>query len=422
LAERATIDSCDLDFAALARPRDRSRESQSRGCGCRRLRTNDEKHGKKVHPIAVRKHADDCNCGRAAANVNVMRGRGSADRFPGCMLTAARPVAVGIVLVALLMATPVFSQEVRYLRVGTGPPGESLFPIGGLLASAVSNPPGSQPCARGGSCGVPGLIAVALATSGSVSDIWAIDSGRLDAALVLSDIALWSAQGAPPFDGHPIASIRSVANLYPSQVHLVARRGANIQTPGDLKGKRVSLGEKGSGTLVHAQRILAAWGVNERTVKAQYLRSALAADALQGGQLDAFFVMDSAPVPSVVELAKNRPIRLVPISADGAEKLRQSDPLLRFATIPAGTYADLDEEVPTVEVGVSLVVSAALPDDLIYALTQAVWHPSTVRMLKFDQPYGAAVRPEAAVTDLGLALHPGAAQYYTAHGITALAR
>jgi hypothetical protein len=338
----------------------------------------------------------------------------------GSLVHSARRAAQGILLAVLLAAGAASAQDERYLRVGTGPPGETRFPMGGLIASAISNPPGAQPCARGGSCGVPGLIAVAVASSGSVGDISGIDAGRFDAALVQSDVALWAGQGVDPFAGHPIASVRSVAHLYSVQFHLIARPGAGIKSPADLKGKRVSLGENGSGALVHARRLLAAWNIPERSLKAQYLRSALAADALQSGTLDAFFVFDRAPVPTVAELAKAQPIRLVPIAGDGADRLRRDDPLLSPSVIAAGTYQGLGDDVPTLEVGISLVVSANLAEDLVYALTQALWHPTTLNMLKLNQPRGVSI--ELGRAPLGLPLHPGAARYYDENGISPLTR
>jgi hypothetical protein len=325
-------------------------------------------------------------------------------------------VLLGALVVVMLIAGSAWAQEVRYLRVGTGPPGENHFPLGGLIASAISNPPGAQPCQRGGSCGVDNLIAVALATSGSVSNIEAIDAGRLDAAVVQSDVALWASEGRPPFERRAVDSVRSVADLYADQVHLVVRTGLGVRSPRDLKGKRVSLGEVGSGTLAHALQVLAAWGLKERDVKAQYLRSALAADAVQADKLDAFFVVDGAPVPSVAELAKSRPIRLVPIDGVGADRLRSANRLLTVSRIAAGTYQGVNEEIATLEVAVKLVVAARLPEDLVRDLTAALWHPATARLLSVSQPPGAQVRPCDTVRAGDPPLHPGASRYYFEHG------
>jgi TRAP transporter TAXI family solute receptor len=322
-----------------------------------------------------------------------------------------------LIFVCLVGAGPLGAESLRYLRVGTGPPGESYFPIGGLIASAISNPPGSPACERGGSCGVPNVIAAASATNGSVSNAEGIGDGSMDAALMQADVAMWASQGAPPFQGRPIANLRSVVNLYTNQMHLVAMPGAHIASPRDLKGKRVSLGAKGSGTLVHARQMLAAWNLKESDVKAEFMPSAIAADAMLAGRLDAFFVVDGAPVPSIVELAKALPITLVPITGNGAEKLRQADLLVGPATIGGGVYAGVGQDVATLQVGVILAISAALPDDLVYGITKALWNPHTAVLLREEAPQAALITPSTALIDLGASLHPGALRFYKETGL-----
>jgi TRAP transporter TAXI family solute receptor len=270
------------------------------------------------------------------------------------MQAKARPVAAIVWLALQLVLAAVTpptearaGEEIRYLRVGTASPGETHFQLGNLLASAISAPPGLPPCARGGSCGVPGLIAGASATSGSIANIEAIADGRLDAGLTQADIPFWAATGAPPFQGRPITNLRAIANIGADQMHLVVWRDGPIRALRDLRGRRLSLGETGSGTLVHARQLLAALGIKESDVKIEHMRSAVAADAMLDGKIDAFFVMDSAPVPTVAELAKTRPIRLIGIAGPAAEKLKRADPLLVPSRIAANLYDGVDSDTIT---------------------------------------------------------------------------
>src|SRR5664279_6263739 len=153
-------------------------------------------------------------------------------------------------------------QDITFFRIGTGGTAGTYFPIGGLIANAISNPPGSRACADGGSCGVPGLVATAVASNGSVANINGIQSGQLESGFTQSDVAYWAYTCTGVYEGKPkVADLRLIANLYPETIHLVARKGANIKTVADLKGKRVSLDEPGSGTLVDARIILAAFGL-----------------------------------------------------------------------------------------------------------------------------------------------------------------
>src|ERR1700761_4795064 len=151
-----------------------------------------------------------------------------------------------------MLALSASGDEARYLRVGTGPPGETQFPLGSLIASAISAPPG-LPCNHSGACGVPGLIAVATATAGSEANVEVMAEGRLDAALMEADV--------PLFAGKRAETVRGIANLGLEQMHLVVLRDGPIRALRDLKGKRVSLGEEGSGTHLHAHQLLAALGI-----------------------------------------------------------------------------------------------------------------------------------------------------------------
>ena len=188
------------------------------------------------------------------------------------------------------------AQDITFFRIGTGGTAGTYFPIGGLIANAISNPPGSRTCADGGSCGVPGLVATAVASNGSVANVAGIASGSMQSGFVQSDVAYWAFNGTGIYEGRPkVDVLRAIANLYPESFHLVARKGAGIKSIKDLKGKRMSLDEPGSGTLVDARLILAAYGMTEKDIKAEYLKPQQSADKLKDGALDAFFSVAGWP-------------------------------------------------------------------------------------------------------------------------------
>lgn len=214
------------------------------------------------------------------------------------------------------------AQEITFVRILTGGTVGTYFPIGGVIANAISNPPGSRPCNEGGSCGVPGLVATSVASNGSMTNAAAIGSGTAQSGFVQSDIAYWAYTGTAIYEGRgKIDALRVISNLYPESIHLVARRGSGIKSVADLKGKRVSLDEPGSGTLVDARMILAAYGLTEKDLVASYLPAQRVADSLKEGAIDAFFNVSGWPQSSVAELATTVGIELVPISGPQAEKL-----------------------------------------------------------------------------------------------------
>ena len=181
-------------------------------------------------------------------------------------MTARRSLLAGAFALAVL---PARGEDITFFRIVTGGTVGTYFPIGGLIANALSNPPGSRPCEEGGSCGVPGLVATSVASNGSVANVSAIGSGSAQSGFVQSDIAYWAYSGTGIYEGRPkVDSLRAIANLFPESVHLVVRKGSGIKSVRDLRGKRVSLDEPGSGTLVDARLILAAYGIGERDLKA----------------------------------------------------------------------------------------------------------------------------------------------------------
>ncbi|HSV28233.1 MAG TPA: TAXI family TRAP transporter solute-binding subunit [Candidatus Omnitrophota bacterium] len=326
----------------------------------------------------------------------------------------------GFAVMALLMlAATAAAQDIRFFQIGTGPTGETRFPVGGLIANALSNPPGSRQCDKGGSCGVPGLVAVAKSTGGSLANIEAIAAGRLDAALVQADIAYWAFHGTGIYQGKgAVKNLRGIAVLYPESMHLVARRGADIRSVADLRGKRVSFGDKRSGVRVHGLMLLKAFGLSEHQVKLRDLPPGPAADALAKNELDAMLVIDGHPIPAVAELARTTPITLVPLEGPQVDRLRAQHPFLSAGEIPAATYADVPEAVKTLDVGMALVTGAEQPHDLIYGITRALWHKSTLALLQ-GFPRGNLIRPDAdAILKAGIPLHGGAAGYYFDAGIT----
>lgn len=316
-----------------------------------------------------------------------------------------------------LAASPTLAQDITFFRIGTGGTAGTYFPIGGLIANAISNPPGSRTCADGGSCGVPGLVATAVASNGSVANVSAIASGSAQSGFTQSDVAYWAFNASGIYEGRPkVDVLRAIANLYPETFHLVARKGAGIKTIKDLMGKRVSLDEPGSGTLVDARLILAAYGMTEKDLKAEYLKSQQAADKLKDNALDAFFSVSGWPLGAIAELAATTGIDLVPIDGPEAENLVKTYSFFAIDEIPDGAYKGTNG-VKTVSVNAIWATSSKQPDQLIYDITAALWNPSTRKLLDSGHSKGKVIKFETATQGLGIPLHAGAEKFYKEKGL-----
>lgn len=326
-------------------------------------------------------------------------------------------IAIAAASLLGLMAQPAIAQDMQFFRIGTGGTAGTYYPIGGLIANAISNPPGSRACDDGGSCGVPGLIATAVASNGSVGNINGVMGGSLESGFTQSDVAYWAQTGTGLWEGQPaVANLRLIANLYPESIHLVARKDAGIASVADLKGKKVSLDEPGSGTLVDAKIILEAFGLTESDIQAEYLKPDQSADRMRDGQMDAFFFVGGYPAGAIAELASQHDIVLVPVTGPEVDKLLEQYTFFAKDTFPGGTYNGVVEAVPTLSVGAQLVTSATLSDELIYGITAALYNENTQRLFAAGHAKGTAITLDSAVQGAGIPFHPGAEKFYKEAG------
>lgn len=320
-------------------------------------------------------------------------------------------------LLAAGLAGTSMAQELKFFTIGTGGTAYTYYPIGGLIANAISKPPGSRECGEGGSCGVEGLIASAVSSRGSVDNVNAIESGLRNSGFSQSDVAYWAYTGSGIMEGQPAAEdLRAIAALYPEHIHLVALADSGINSVADLKGKRVSLDEPGSGTYVDALLILGSAGLSADDIEAEALKGNAASEALRNGKIDAYFVVAGYPTGSIVELASAVGIKLVPITGEGADALVKKYGFFSKSDIPAGTYEGV-ADTPTVAVGAQWLTSAKEDDELIYQITKALWNEQTRKLLDDGHAKGKVITLDTALDGVGIPLHPGAERYYKEVGL-----
>ncbi len=308
---------------------------------------------------------------------------------------------------AALAATLAFAgaaQAQQFFRIGTGGTAGTYYPVGGMIANAVSQP--------------GKIVATAQASNGSLANVNAVASGAMEAGFSQSDVATWAYTGTGAFEGKPkVADLRMIANLYPESIHLVVKKGSGIKTVSDLKGKRVALDEPGSGTLINARMVLAAYGVKESDIKPDYIKPNQAGDKLKDGSLDAFFFVGGAPAGAIAELASSGVgIELVPLTGGPAESLRKANPYFAEDTIAAGTYKDVPA-VQTLAVGAQLVTSAKVSADTVYEITKAMYSDAAQKALAAGHAKGRFITKQNAVQGVGIPFHPGAEKFYKEAGL-----
>jgi uncharacterized protein len=310
------------------------------------------------------------------------------------------------------------ADDPLFLRLGTGSLTGTYYPIGELIARAVSSPPGARPCGEAGGCGVPGLILVVQTSKGSVENVAAIQSGEIESGFAQSDVAHWAFTGTRVFAGRPpMEALRALASLYLESVHLLAAPGSGIGSVADLRGRRVSLDVEGSGTLVDARLILAAFGLAVDEIRPVQAAPGRSIDMMTAGELDALFLVAGYPAATVSELVRELGAYLVPIAGPEVEALRREHRFLVPDTIPGGVYQGIEGATATLGVAALWLVAAGLDEDLVFRMTQALWHPASLKMLDEGHPKGDAISLADALRGVAVPVHPGAARFYRAHGV-----
>jgi len=295
------------------------------------------------------------------------------------------------------------AQAQQFFRIGTGGTAGTYYPIGGMIANAVSQP--------------GKIIVTAQASNGSLANVNGIAGGAMESGFSQSDVATWGQKGTGIFEGKTgIPDLRLIANLYPETVHVVVKKGSGIKSIADLKGKRVSLDEPGSGTLVNARLILAAYGIKETDIKPEYIKPNQAGDKMKDGAIDAFFFVGGAPAGAIVELASSGSgIELLPIDGPQAESLRKASPFFAPDAVPAGSYKDV-ASVNTLSVGAQWVTSAKADTETVYQITKALYSDATQKTLAAGHAKGKLITLQNAVKGAGIPFHPGAEKFYREAG------
>ena len=306
-----------------------------------------------------------------------------------------------LALAALALAGAAQAQQ--FFRIGTGGTSGTYHPVGGMIANAVSQP--------------GKIVVTAQASNGSMANVNGIAGGSIESGFSQADVATWAHKGAGVFEGKPsVPNLRLIANLFPESVHIVVRKGSNVKSPADLRGKRVALDEPGSGTLINARLILAAYGLKESEIKPEYIKPNQAADKLKDGSLDAFFFTGGAPAGAIAELAASTGIELVPLDGAHADALRVINPFFAPDVIAADTYKGV-AAVKTLAVGAQWVTSDKADAATVYEITKALFSDHAQKMLATGHAKGKLITRANAVKGAGIPFHPGAEKYYREAGL-----
>lgn len=253
-------------------------------------------------------------------------------------------------------------------------------------------------------------------TGASKANIQLIDAKEVDMAIVQNDVMDYAYNGTDLFEADgAVTSFSAMAGLYAEVVQIIARPDAGITSIADLKGKNISVGDAGSGVEFNAKQILDAYGISFDDIGKQNLGFAASADAFKDGKIDAFFATAGAPTTAIMDLVSSQNILVLNIEKDKADALMSAHPFYTTFVIPGGTYTGVSDDVTTLAVKATFIVSNELSEDTVYNMTKALFESkdeiaeANVKGKELDLSY--------AVEGISIPFHKGAEKYFKEQGL-----
>ena len=287
-------------------------------------------------------------------------------------------------------------QGVR-LSMATGGTGGTYYPFGGVMASVINNNTD---------------INVTVNASGASADnIRQIAAGDAHVAIVQNDVMSYAFNGTEIWSAsEPVKSMATLMSLYPETVHVIVTEESGIYSIEDLAGKRVSIGDVGSGVEANARQVLAAHGLGTDDINVFNLGFSPSADAMRDRQLDAFFVTSAAPNTAVMDLAQARDLRVLNITNEKIDQLMNTHPYYVRVTLTQSDYTFLTEAINTVAVQATLIATADMDEQVAYDIVKALIENQPDILAGHAR--GAYISAENAVQSISVDFHPGARRYF----------
>ena len=297
------------------------------------------------------------------------------------------------------------AQEETFITIGTGGQTGVYYVVGQSICRLVNR-----------NTAETGMKCTAPSTGGSVANINAIKAGDMDMGVAQSDWQYYAYNGSPQFEGGAFPDLRAVFSVHGEPFTVVARDDAGVTTFDDLKGKRVNIGNPGSGQRGTMEVLMEklGWTLDDFALASE-LKSAEQAAAMGDNKVDAIIFTAGHPNGSIQEATTTTDAHLVPVVGPVIDALVADNPYYAKAVVPGGMYRGTDADVETFGVKATFVTSASVPDEVVYEVVKAVF--DNFDRFKGLHPAFANLTEEAMISEGNSApLHPGAEKYYRERG------
>ncbi|MDD7610287.1 MAG: TAXI family TRAP transporter solute-binding subunit [Spirochaetales bacterium] len=310
-------------------------------------------------------------------------------------------VSTLLLVTAMMLASCSKNAKKDYI-LATGGTGGTYYPFGGAIANIWNTK-------------IENMNVTAQATGASAENLRLINKGEAEYAIVQNDVMDYAYNGTDLFAGEKLANIMTIGTLYPEVVQIAVSKDSGIKSIADFKGKRISVGDAGSGVEFNAKQIMEGYGLTFDDIKKSNLSFKESAEGIQNGTLDGCFVTAGVPNAALQELAFTAGLTLVPVDGEAAKKICEKYGYYTQTTIPGGTYKGTDDDTPALAIKATLAVSSKLDDQTVYEMTKALFE--NLDELATAHAKGKEVSAKAAVTGVSVPFHPGAKKYFKEIGL-----
>ncbi|BBU55361.1 MULTISPECIES: TAXI family TRAP transporter solute-binding subunit [Mameliella] len=310
-----------------------------------------------------------------------------------------------VVALGVACAAPMASAQ-EFISIGTGGVTGVYYPTGGAICRLVNKSRKEH-----------GIRCAVESTGGSVYNINTIKAGELEFGVAQSDWQYHAYNGTSTFSDNPFPEIRAVFSVHPEPFTLLVRGDSGITGFEGLAGKRVNVGNPGSGQRATMEVVMEAFGMtmDDFALATEYKGSEMAKQ-LCDGNIDAMIYTIGHPAAAIKEAATTCDVQVIDVVGEPIDKLVGDNPYYRVATIPAGMYDGTDSDVTTFGVGATFVTSADISEDVVYVVAKAVME--NIDDFRQLHPAFANLDPAQMVKDgLSAPLHPGAEKAYKELGL-----
>ena len=310
-------------------------------------------------------------------------------------------VSTLLLVTAMMLASCSKNAKKDYI-LATGGTGGTYYPFGGAIANIWNTK-------------IENMNVTAQATGASAENLRLINKGEAEYAIVQNDVMDYAYNGTDLFAGEKLANIMTIGTLYPEVVQIAVSKDSGIKSIADFKGKRISVGDAGSGVEFNAKQIMEGYGLTFDDIKKSNLSFKESAEGIQNGTLDGCFVTAGVPNAALQELAFTAGLTLVPVDGEAAKKICEKYGYYTQTTIPGGTYKGTDDDTPALAIKATLAVNSKLDEQTVYEMTKALFE--NLDELATAHAKGKEVSAKAAVTGVSVPFHPGAKKYFKEIGL-----